>query len=431
MTVFRYMIYGLPLFMLTLPMSFADDLDKSRLQIAEQDAKFDKHHDPIEIDPELSLTGLVDLTLSQYPDILITQGLVDEADALAVRGDSWVAGSNALYLNYNNDTLSQDKGYQDGSVKLEFTPWFWGQRTAAQNIANEAHVSALKQSVAIKLEVTRQLREALWDMALAENRLELAKFTVDTSKHLKDKVQRRVELGDLARTDLLLAETEYLQNLSLYNQSEAELMHTRKNYTSLTRISKVPAQFQETLSTITTILPNHPLLEAINALIARKQATIEWAKTTDTINQPKFNLGSELTHDPVGSGNSQTAGVGVVIPFGHETYDAPEIANAHLELNRVLAQREHLQRMLEKNLHEAEHALELTREQSLIAKELKQIAETHLKMIETSFAAGDINLLDLIKIQTRSFEAIRNAKEQEVKLQRYIAMYNQAVGVMP
>ena len=35
------------------------------------------------------------------------------------------------------------------------------------------------------------------------------------------------------------------------------------------------------------------------------------------------------------------------------------------------------------------------------------------------------------KFQTRSLEAIRNAKEQEVKLQRNIALYNQAVGVQP
>jgi outer membrane protein TolC len=121
----------------------------------------------------------------------------------------------------------------------------------------------------------------------------------------------------------------------------------------------------------------------------------------------------------------------VVIPFGHSTYDAPEIAAANLEYQQALAQREHLQRFLEKSLHEAEHALEVTQAELKIAKELKNIAEQHLKMMEISFEAGEINLLDLLKVQSRSLEAIRNAKEQEVKLQRNIALYNQAVGVMP
>jgi outer membrane protein TolC len=90
-----------------------------------------------------------------------------------------------------------------------------------------------------------------------------------------------------------------------------------------------------------------------------------------------------------------------------------------------------LVRQLEKGLHEAEHALEVTRQELSIAQQLKQIAETHLNMTQISFTAGEINLLDLLKIQARSLEAIRNAKEQEVKLQRNIAFYNQAVGAQP
>jgi outer membrane protein TolC len=62
---------------------------------------------------------------------------------------------------------------------------------------------------------------------------------------------------------------------------------------------------------------------------------------------------------------------------------------------------------------------------------LKDIAEQHLRMMQISFEAGEINLLDLLKIQSRSLEAMRNAKLQEITLQRNIALYNQAVGVMP
>jgi len=165
--------------------------------------------------------------------------------------------------------------------------------------------------------------------------------------------------------------------------------------------------------------------------VARKQAGIEWAKTTDSINQPKVNIGAKTSRDQRGGDDMQSAGIGVVIPFGHSTYDAPEIAAAHLELNLALAQREHLLRRLEKNLHEAEHGLEVTQAELKIARELQGIAEQHLRMTEISFAAGEINLLDVLKIRSRSLEAIRNAKEQEVKLQRNIALYNQAVGVLP
>ena len=387
--------------------------------------------DQVSIDGSLSLAQLVDLTLEKYPDLMIAQAMTAEAEALQVRGDSWLAGSTQLVLNYGNDQITNNRGYSESSAEMEFTPWFWGQRSAAQDIASSAQIAAAKQSTALKLEVARLVRETLWDIALAESRVQQAKFTLDISQQLLDKVRRRVELGDLARADLLLAESEHLQNRSLYTQAEAELTRTRKNYSSLTRITLLPANYHEQLSDINIIQPNHPQLEAINALLARKQAVIEWAKTTDTINQPKFNLSTTSTHDPMGGGNNQIAGVGVVIPFGHSTYDAPEIAAAHLELNRGLAQREHIQRSLEKTLHEAERALELSHKELIINNELRAIAETHLKMMETSFAAGEINLMDLLRIQARSLQAIRNAKEQEVKLQRNIAFYNQAVGVLP
>jgi len=39
--------------------------------------------------------------------------------------------------------------------------------------------------------------------------------------------------------------------------------------------------------------------------------------------------------------------------------------------------------------------------------------------------------MDLLKIQSRTQQAILNAKARSVMLQRDIALYNQAVGVTP
>ncbi|MDD1622344.1 MAG: TolC family protein [Methylococcaceae bacterium] len=435
MTEFRHIKYSLPALLLVANSCIAEVKSGEPPRTFQEPAPIEKpsveHIDPIEIDPALTLPQLIDQTLEKYPDRLINEALSQEADALKTRGESWFAGSTALALDYSDDRIASDLGSREASAKLEFTVWNWGQRSAAQNVAEQAHNAAQKQSAAVKLEVARLVRESLWDMAMAESRLQQAKYTVDISSQLLEKVRRRVELGDLARADQLLAETEHLQNRSLLTQAEAEMMHTRKAYASLTQTIHVPGNYQEQLSPISEIQATHPMLEAINTFIARKQASVEWAKSTDTINQPKVSIGAKNTRDMRGTDDMQSAGVGVVIPFGHSTYDAPEIAAAHLELNRALAQREHLQRLLEKMLHEAEHGLEVTREELKIATELKQIAETHLKMTETAFTAGEINLLDLLKIQARSLEAIRNAKLQEVKLQRNIAFYNQAVGVLP
>jgi cobalt-zinc-cadmium efflux system outer membrane protein len=436
MTAFRHITCYLVFTGLVAVPCFADDgpppysavpaptIEKGRELLVE-------HLDVVETDPNLTLSQLLDQTLEKYPDRLINEALLQQAEALQTRGDSWLAGSTALLLDYADDRIADDRGTREAAANLEFTVWNWGQRSAAQDVAETARTAASKQSVAVKLDVALLLRNALWTIALAESRLQQARSNLDISEQLLAKVRRRVELGDLPRADLLLAESDHLQNKTLLAQAEAELMHSRKAYISLTQSNRLPINYQETLSALQDISPDHPLLEAVNALVARKQAAIEWAKTTDSINQPKVYIGGKTSRDQRGTADMQSANIGVVIPFGHGTYDAPEIAAANLELNQVLAQREHLQRSLEKALHEAEHVLEVNRVELQIARQMKTIAEQHLKMMQTSFEAGEINLLDLLKVQARSLEAIRNAKEQEVKLQRNIALYNQAVGVLP
>ena len=54
-----------------------------------------------------------------------------------------------------------------------------------------------------------------------------------------------------------------------------------------------------------------------------------------------------------------------------------------------------------------------------------------LKMTHLAFSVGEIDLMDLLRIQSRTQQAILNAKERAVMLQRDKALYNQAVGVMP
>ncbi|WP_411726078.1 TolC family protein [Methyloglobulus sp.] len=52
--------------------------------------------------------------------------------------------------------------------------------------------------------------------------------------------------------------------------------------------------------------------------------------------------------------------------------------------------------------HEAEHNLEVNQAELEIAYELKRVAEEHLGMMQLSFSVGEINLMDLLKAQSRT-----------------------------
>lgn len=119
------------------------------------------------------------------------------------------------------------------------------------------------------------------------------------------------------------------------------------------------------------------------------------------------------------------------MPFGGGAHLAPEIADANLQLTEVFAQRNRLYRRLLTDLHEAEHALEIDHAELAIALQRQKIAREYLKIGRISFAAGETDLLDFLKMQSRSFAAIEEATERRIILQRDIALYNQAAGVLP
>ena len=401
----------------------------STLSFAHEHALVD-HHDLIQVNKTLTLSQLIDITVQKFPEQLLNAAREQEADALQQRGSSWLAGAPVISMNYFDDFPADANGYREIEGQLGLPLWNWGQRSAGQAVAEQAHNATQQLSSAIKLDVTGLVRNTLWNMELESIRHAQAESILDISEKLLGKIKRRVELGDLPRSDLLLAQSDQLEKRSLLVQAEAEMMHARKNYISLTQMTDIPVDYEEQLSPIKEIPESHPKLIAINAVIQRKQAELNWVKSAGS-GQTNLFLGGKSERENRHEGNIESMSFGISIPFGGSAQLAPKIAASNLELTKALTQRAYLFRELEREHHEAKHALEVTRVELEIANELNQIAKSHLKMAQLSFSAGEINLMDLLKIQARSFNAIRHAKEHKVMLQKNIALYNQAVGVLP
>ena len=59
------------------------------------------------------------------------------------------------------------------------------------------------------------------------------------------------------------------------------------------------------------------------------------------------------------------------------------------------------------------------------------MAQKHLTLTQLSFKVGEIDLIDLLKIQSQTQLAALAAKERALVQERDYALYNQAVGVLP
>jgi cobalt-zinc-cadmium efflux system outer membrane protein len=389
------------------------------------------HEDPIEIDVSLTLPKVVDLTLEKYPDTTWLNSLEEEAAAIAQRSKSWTAGASTMSYSFEEAATGTAGGrLHYASAGVEVPLWNIGQRDAQKAVADKAETSAKTQTVATRLRIAGLVRGALWDMALQKIRYEQAQAEIKVYTQLHEKIGRRVELGDLPRSDSLLAETELLQKRSSLIQAEAELMHARKRYSTITQMTKIPKDYHEKLVDLKEIEQNHPSLVAINGQINRKQAELDAIRAVGS-GQTSVLAGVNADSGNEFSNHTASFSVGVSIPFGGSDHLAPQVAAINVELNKLMSEREQLFRDLQQSHHEAEHNLEVNRAELENANDTKKVTEALLNMSSTAFSVGEIDLMDLLKIQAKAQQAILNAKERAVMLERDIALYNQAVGVMP
>ena len=389
------------------------------------------HLDPLPYDEKLSLKQVVDATFEKYPQGSMIGALKDESQALTRRTDSLIAGYPMIYLQWIDDRLLSNQGVMQIQTGYQIPIWMWGQRSASRQVAEEAEKSANQFSIALKHEIAGLVRESLWSLLLMENRRGLAQQVYDLSKQLFATVQRRVELGDLARSDELMAESDLLDKKSQLTLAEAEVMHARKAYMNLTRLDRAPKLFEEKRSSTAEIQEQHPAIAAANAVIERAQAEVEFTRLSKQGNQPSILIGTQNERFEGQSNINNETNLVLQIPIGGDSWNAPFVAQANVALTQKVADRAGLMRRLEKALHEAEHNLEVDRATLEIANQRKAIAETHLNMSRLAFEAGEIQLIDYLKIQATSQAAIRDAMERAIMVQRDTAFYNQVVGIVP
>jgi outer membrane protein TolC len=336
-----------------------------------------------------------------------------------------------VYLQWLDSILSAKQGSQNLQAGYQIPFWMWGQKTASEDVANRARQSAESFALALKHEVAGLVREALWNLRLVENRYELAQQIYSVAERLTAVVQRRVELGDLARADLLLAESDQLEKKTALLQAEAEVMHSRKAYQNLTRMQRAPKSFEERLTNQENFDERHPAIAAANSLIERAQAEVEFSRLSKQGNQPSVVLGTDISRGA--SSDPMRAGPYLVlnVPVGGESWNAPQVAQANLALTERISGREALWRQLERALHEARHNLEVDKTALAIAERRKAIAEAQLRMSQLAFEAGEIAFIDYLKIQAGAQAAIRDAAERAILVRKDTAVYNQVVGVTP
>ena len=128
---------------------------------------------------------------------------------------------------------------------MDLPLWLPGQRAARRALAESLGLRADALERYLRWEVAGRVRETAWATALAQGRLRHAEHSLEDTRTLETQVARRVDAGELARVDLLLARQETLTREVALQSAQAELDAARQRFDLLTTLKELPAPLEE------------------------------------------------------------------------------------------------------------------------------------------------------------------------------------------
>lgn len=390
----------------------------------------ESQHPPLPVDPALSLGDVLSHALSRYPAAGELAARTDEVDAWQSRSASALANRPALSFRYQTDRWGDDAGLREYEGGVELPLWRWGERRAARSYAGAMAVEAGAAAHGLRWQVAGLLRTAVWNVAEAERHLVTAVSAYDVAGRLAASVARRHELGDVSLGDVLLARSAHLQAETELLDVRASLLDAQRSYRALTELEARPVIEAEAQSAVAAIVSTHPALALVEAQLAGARARQTLVRE-GTGGSPTLLIGPRWERPALGSGYDDSIGVTLTVPLAGTSHSRTELAASGREVAAAVARRDQLRRMLTLDLHEAEHGLEVARENLQTATERADLARRHARMGRRAYDQGEMDLMDLLKVEEAAMAAQWQAARLDIEVGRQIAMYNQAVGEMP
>ena len=384
-------------------------------------------HEPLEIDAEMSWTGLIEQTLINYPRFLELTARDAEARALVDRGSKWFSGQPSVMARYQTDRVWDDNDLREYELGLELPLWRLGQRDAARSLGAAAGAETGAAALALRHEVVGLLRMALWDVERAANALILAEDGVVVATELVRVVERRYDAGDLPLSDTLLVRSTLLERQAVVIEYEAAHVDAERAYQSLSGLGARPADFSESLSELEDWDPSHPWLMLADAEVDRARAEMELVDRTAR-GAPTLTVGPRRERAPFSNVDADSIGITFAMPFGGQAHRTVQLSAAGRKAAQAEAERAQLLRQLDLDLHEAHHSMVVIDASLELARERYDLATTSLQMSERAFEQGEITLFELLRWEESARITQREAESLEIERQRAIAQINQAVG---
>ncbi|TDX65555.1 outer membrane protein TolC [Methylosinus sp. sav-2] len=326
------------------------------------------------------------------------------------------------------------QGYRESELEIGMPIWLPGEREAYElNVT--AGVAEIVERLALRrLDVAALVRDAWWTAQRTAKDAAIARDRLATARDIGNDMKRRVELGENAAQDELLARNETLAAETEVAQTDAAAKAARAAYEVLTDGSTPDGTLEAPLPARPP--EDHPALRAPIAALAKAQAQMRLIET-GFIDNPEIAIfgrneqGTEpATEDPIRS-NNNTVGVRFRIPLPTPGRNIPRIAEAQAEFDRANAEFGRAQRFVAAEINAARAAVAAARRADGLSAKRLSVASEQFDLARRSFRLGEINAFDLYRVRQLQLDAQRARASAAIDLGVALSRLNQAFGYAP
>lgn len=378
----------------------------------------------------LTLQTVVEATYERYPDIVLAEAVQQQSDAIRLQASSLLANNPSFLVRHENDELTDTIGFREWAGIVQMPLWLPGQRDRRRDVAAATEEEASALLPFYKWRVSGEVRELLWSIKIAEAEVSLAQAAIDSAEALQADIDKRVQAGELAITDQILAGKEVLARKIALTTASADVEALYDTYKMVTGLNSAPENILETDRQDSALTEHHPALIAAARSTERARAERERARLERRAN-PQLAAGARNERAQIGQPFDTILTVELNLPLGLKGHAAPAISSAERQLTEqqvgyASARRDlERQRIIASNERQrAAAALELTRQQ-------QQLADEGLRLARRAFELGESDLFTLLQARAQALAANRDLQLRQLEQGRAIARHNQALGVIP
>ncbi|MDA7414899.1 TolC family protein [Xenophilus arseniciresistens] len=381
-----------------------------------------------------SLKDAFDAAWQQQPEARALAQRRVAAQATQRAADTWTPAPMALELAHTSDRLNSNEGQREWEAGIAIALWRPGERSSSRALA-EAQAQALERRADLaRLQLAGRLREAWWPLAQARLNHQLADQQLQLAEQLAADVERRMQAGELARSDLLQAQGSVAAARATQAEAAQAQVEAAQRWQAVAgQPAAADAALQpeaEPAAEAAAAFDSHPRGAELAQRLAVAQASAALTQRQGAGN-PEITLGTTRERGSFGERGRYALNIGLRLPFGQSARQEAQWASAQAEALELEAQLEQARLGLATEQHSLKARVAAMRVRLAAARQRAHLAEQTRELIDRSFRLGESDLPTRLRTHHEAVEAARQQAAARLELASAISQWRQSLGLLP